>query len=727
MIYLQRKKQWYSKVLYLFLICIFFMIFPHLVVNASDTNQLSIEFTYGFQGITKMDSCTPIRIAIHNEGEEIKGKVQVIQSFVTPTNSTIETVLLNGFKEKNYMYESKVNIASNSTTQVSMIIPLMSQLNRLKVLIYDEYDNVVLTSMQEIEADDYYYYVYAGILSNDLSVQNYFENMALYQYNDYTFRAVMLEEKDIPVENYGLDIFNLLITNQEELDKLSKEQKNVIHNWEKNGGYIVNLSNLSKQPNDISWERLVPESQLKKLEYSYRSYVNWSITTALSNVFMNELPSFTLFAVVIAIYIVLVGPCLYLILKKLNKRNLFWGCEVVLSILFVLIVIVLGTNTRLKAPFINYFKIVTYNDDSVDNSVYFNIRAPYNNEYKLYLDKEYSLKPIYEYSYYNDRRKKVKLESYNIGITKNEQENIINVKNDVAFTKEYFYAEKSENKSGSSLIRVDMNLFGDQVKGTVTNHLEEPIENAAIIIFNKIIFLSTIPAESTIDLSNMKIYTYNPKFKYGLTNEIAGLKVDKNGYIQEGYMTQNQKKTILDFYMENRFNVYNDNAFLIGFTKDANQLELQLDSSYDAYGMTLIEVPVHANYSSDGSLYTTYVPIKNEEYSSSGDIMYTDEMILTYSLGKDLTDISLYFNDLSYYDEEYYKPFSGHIYFYNRSTTLYDPFDLSIKKVTATNLKPYLNEENEIVIKYVEQFDKEGKQALLPSLSTIGRVRDAGN
>lgn len=727
MMYLQLGKQLYSKVLYLFLVCIFFITFPHFVADASDSNQLSIEFTYGFQGITKVDSSTRIHIAINNAGEEIKGKVQVIQSFVTPTNSTIETVLLNGYKEKNYMYETKVDIASNSTTDVTMIIPLMSQRNRLKILIYDEYDNVVLTSMQEIESDDYYYYVYAGVLSSDIFVQNYFENMALYQYKDYTFRAIMLEEKDIPVENYGLDIFNLLITNQEELDKLSKEQKSVIRNWEKNGGYIVNTSNLSESSNDISWERLVPESQLKKIENSYRSYVNWSITTALSNVFMNDLPSFNLFAVVITIYIILVGPCLYIVLKKLNKRNLFWGCEVVLSILFVLIIMALGTNTRLKAPFINYFKIVTYNDDTVDNSVYFNIRAPFNNDYKLYLDNDYSLKPIYEYSYYNDRRKNVKLESYNIGIIKNEQENIIDVKNDVAFTKKYFYAEKSENKSGSNLIRVDMNLFGDQVKGTITNHLEEPIENAAIIIYNKIIFLSTIPADSTINLENMKIYTYNPKFKYGLTNEIAGLKVDKNGYIKDGYMTQNQKKTILDFYMDNRFNVYNDNAFLIGFTKDVNQLELQLDSSYDAYGMTLIEVPVNANYSKDGSLYTTYVPIKNEEYSSSGDIMYTDEMILTYSLGKDLTDISLYFNDLSYYDEEYYKAFSGHIYFYNRNTTLYDPFDLSIKKVNVEALKPYLNEENEIVIKYVEQFDKEGKQALLPSLSTIGRVRDAGN
>jgi hypothetical protein len=158
-----------------------------------------------------------------------------------------------------------------------------------------------------------------------------------------------------------------------------------------------------------------------------------------------------------------------------------------------------------------------------------------------------------------------------------------------------------------------------------------------------------------------------------------------------------------------------------------NKLELQLDSSYDAYGLTMLEVPIDVDYTNNDLLYTSYVPIKNEEYSSSGDIMYSDEMILTYNLGTDLTDIDLYFNDLSYYDEEYYKTFSGHIYFYNQFTSLYDPVDLSSKHITIEQLKPYLNEENEIIIKYVEEFDKEEKQALLPSLSTIGRINDAQN
>ncbi|WP_099467989.1 hypothetical protein [Konateibacter massiliensis] len=705
-------------------ICIFLAAYPALPAKAAD--NVSIELTYGYNSIAKSDSNTPITISVTNEGEEIKGRVQVLLYSLTSSNSLVDTVFSNGYKEKNYMYEEEADIAAGTIKDISMVVPFMNQVNRLKVLLYDEYNNVIASKDIMIEVDNYYYYIYTGILTDVEEIRSYFENTALYQYNDYTLRAVLLEDEDIPSKTYGLDTFNVLITDDEHLDMLTKEQREVIYNWIKNGGYLVNLSKTGV-PSEVSWENLIPDAQLKKMNYSYPSYSNWSITYALSNVFMGKLPSFGVYVIVLILYLILIGPFLYIVLKKLNKRKYFWMCEIAGSLLFMTIIIALGSSTRLKAPFINYFKIVTYNDNTVDNSVYFNIRAPYNNGYKLYVDKDYSIKPLYDYTYYSDPKKSVKVENYNVGITKGENESTITVQNDVAFTKETFYAEKTEHIEGESLVKVDMNVFEDKVSGSVTNGLDSVIENAAIIIYNKIIFLDTIPAGSTIDLGEMSVYTYNPKFKYGLTNEITGVEMDKKGFIKDGYTLQNQKKAILDFYLEKNFGVYTKCAYLIGFTADRNQLDIQLDSSYDAYGMTMVEVPVKINYTSDGYLYTTYVPIKNEEYSSSGDIMYTDEMILTYNLGRDLSDISLYFHDLSYYDEEYYKNFTGNVYFYNRNSGLYDPFELSEKKLTESELKPYLNEGNEIIIKYVEPFDKEGKQALLPSLSTTGRVNNAKN
>lgn len=718
------KKQIYLALCF-FILCIY-VLGSSINTKAADSDNISTEVTYGFEAITKLGYNAPITISISNKGSEINGSVQIILSSLSDSNASNGTILGGNYKEKNYMFEKKVTIGANTTTDISFVIPIINRNNTLRITIFNEYKEPINTKDLEIEAEDYSYYVYAAILCDEATIINYFQNTALYQYNDYTFKGIILNKEDIPVENYGLELFNVLIISQSQLDNLSKEQQNTIYNWQKNGGFIVNTNTIENKQ-DVSWENIIPEYELKKIDYSYRSYEQWSISYALSNVFMNNIPDFTVYVVLIIIYIVFMGPVLYVILKKLNKRRFFWLCEIVGSILFTIIIIGLGSSTRLNAPFINYFNIISYNPDTINDSVYFNIQAPFNNEYKLYLDKAYSIKPIYDPIYMDDKKKLKKLDDFSIGISNGEQENTIAIRDDAAFTKEYFYAEKSEESNGEEYINVKMNMFSDKVTGTVTNNLDYPIEDAAILQYNKVIFLDTIPANSSVSLENMEIFTYNPKFKYGLTDEITGLKTRKNGVIEEGYMLQNQKKTILDFFVEKKFGVNTNKAYLIGFTSDMNRLDLQLDSAYDAYGMTMIEVPIEVDYTSNNQEYTAYVPIKNEEYSYSGDVMYSDEMILTYNLGENLTDIDLYFNDLSYYDKEYYKTFSGHVYFYNRMTTLYDPVDLSNKLISTEELKPYLNEENDIVIKYVEHFDKEEKQALLPSLSTIGRANNVKN
>lgn len=710
----------------IFLLCILFFGNNRMNTKADNTEELSTEITYGFQGIAEMGSHTPFTVSISNKGSEINGSVQVILSSFTEGNSATNSILKSSSKEKNYMYEKSVRIAANATTDVSMVIPLMNQSNKLKIIVMDEFGDILSTQEQAIEADDYYYYVYAAILCDEASIINYFQNTAIYQYNDFTYRSIILNTQDIPNENYALELFDVIIASQNQLDCLSKEQQRVIYNWKKNGGIIVNTDEIVNKQ-EISWENIIPESQQKKLNYTYRSFAEWSIMNALSNVFMNNKPNFMLYVMILVAYVAFLGPLLYIILKKLNKRKLFWVCEIAGSIFITVLIIGLGSTTRLNAPFINYFNIISYNANTIDDSVYFDIQAPFNNPYKLYLDKTYSFKPIYNTVYLDETEKQKLIHDYCIGISHETQENMITIKNDAAFTKEYFYAEKSEEKNGNEFVHVKMNVFGDKVSGAVTNNLDYPIENSAILLYNKVIFIDTIPANSTVSLDNMPIYTYNPKFKYGMTEKITGVKTRKNGEIEEGYMLQNQKKTILDFFLEQRFSVNTDEAYLIGFSSTMNQLDLQLDSAYDAYGVTMIEVPIDMNYKNGKLLYTAYVPIKNEEYSYSGDIMYSDEMILTYNLGHDLNDIELFFNELSYYDEEYYKTFSGHIYFYNRFTELYDPIDISNRYISSEQLKPYLDEENDIVIKYVEHFDKEEMQALLPSLSTIGRVNDAQN
>ena len=155
-------------------------------------------------------------------------------------------------------------------------------------------------------------------------------------------------KEEIPEENYALDLFDIIVANQSQLDSLSNGQRKVLDNWTKNGGFLVLVDDANES---VSWETVIPDEELRKLNYSYRSYTDWAITYALSSVFMNNLPNFTIFIIVLIIYSILMGPLLYLLLKKLNKRKLFWLCEIGASVLFSILIIILGNGTRLKAPF----------------------------------------------------------------------------------------------------------------------------------------------------------------------------------------------------------------------------------------------------------------------------------------------------------------------------------------------------------------------------------------
>jgi len=176
-----------------FLLCII-IIGASLHVHAEENATVSMEVTYGYGETTKMGTNTPFHISVTNNGSEINGRVEILLSSFKDSSSSNGTFLNNSYKEKNYMYEKSQFLSANATTNVSMVLPLMSRNNKLKITVFDEYGDPVCEQKLDIEAEDYSYYVYAAVLSDEASVINYFQNTAIYQYNDYTFKGILLNK-----------------------------------------------------------------------------------------------------------------------------------------------------------------------------------------------------------------------------------------------------------------------------------------------------------------------------------------------------------------------------------------------------------------------------------------------------------------------------------------------------------------------------------------------------
>lgn len=78
-----------------------------------------------------------------------------------------------------------------------------------------------------------------------------------------------------------------------------------------------------------------------------------------SQIPVRKRPSLIKYFILILFYACLAGPGLYLILKKQGKRKYFWSGVTMLSVLFLGIVALLGTGTRLTAPVLTMRRMYT--------------------------------------------------------------------------------------------------------------------------------------------------------------------------------------------------------------------------------------------------------------------------------------------------------------------------------------------------------------------------------
>ena len=79
------------------------------------------------------------------------------------------------------------------------------------------------------------------------------------------------------------------------------------------------------------------------LEYYY-------VQDMLSNYIAGKLPQIGRFVVIIILYIILVSPAAYFILKKKDKRQWLWVLVPVLACIFTAVIFFFGNSARQKGP-----------------------------------------------------------------------------------------------------------------------------------------------------------------------------------------------------------------------------------------------------------------------------------------------------------------------------------------------------------------------------------------
>ena len=482
---------------------------------------------------------------------------------------------------------------------------------------------------------------------------------------------------------------------------------------------------------------LLGEDKLNNLS-SYLYYGNsskyWSVQSILNTGNVDKLPNMPLYVIVILGYIILVGPGLYLLLKKQERRRFYRTGAVVLSLIFAAVIYLMGVGTRFKNTFFTYATILDTSEKSIDEYTYINIRTPYNKPYAVSLDPGYDLLPITR-SYYYDMTPVPKFtgtEESRVRVEYGLNETKISAQNVVSFTPKYFSLVKKSPNTEHQGLTGNVTLFDGQISGTVTNRYSFPVEKVGVMMFGQMIVIDELGPGETMSLDGLKVINYPLNSSYLIAERVTGgYQYEKPDIEDENYMLALSRANILGFYLDTYASVYSPEARIVAFSREQSDSKFLAKGDYDTYGMTMFTSALDISTKKNGYTYRSALMkaphvVSGQYYAASNSVYGMDPTVLEYSLGNDIEVESLTFEKIS---DEFLEGeknnglsmFSGSLYFYNHDTGIYDLMDTGKSVYAADELEPYLSPGNTMTIKYIFDNNTDYSWVTLPMLTVLGK------
>lgn len=142
--------------------------------------------------------------------------------------------------------------------------------------------------------------------------------------------------------------------------------------------------------------KVMPTTYLTDMYQKGMMYENYyAIDNALRNIPELPLPKTSYLIFIYALYILIAAPINYIILKKLDKRELMWLTVPALSVVFSIVIYISGFGTRLTEPITNVISLVEIdNSGTISPKVYAGVFTPNKSNVRIEAGDDLNLRPI---------------------------------------------------------------------------------------------------------------------------------------------------------------------------------------------------------------------------------------------------------------------------------------------------------------------------------------------
>ncbi len=475
-------------------------------------------------------------------------------------------------------------------------------------------------------------------------------------------------------------------------------------------------------------------NQLAQSVYSGNSDQYWSVRDMINSGDVRQLPDLNLYTLEIVIYVFLVGLVIYIFLKQRDLTDYYRRTVVVLALLFTGIIYFMGSRTRITGTFYTYAQFLETTFDSVSETSYINIRAPYNRPYQARVPAEYSVKPVTR-SFYSEESapRFTGGEEPRVDLKMGEEKTVISIQGVPAFEPRYFQLDKVEKNEDRIGFDGDIAVDGGRLTGSVTNHFPETAQDCALLFNHKLIRLGDLEPGQTIRIDGMEMLEYPKNASYQVAAYLSGESGFEEADINnEEYVSAAGKSDMLRFYLDNHMPYFTlPSCKVVGFTETDRAGGVLPGRGTEARGTTMVSSTISVYPLNEAEVYRSALVktprVLGGNYDAGSNSLYgLDPVTLEYSLGSEILVEKLEFDYVSDVFTEMegsgLAPFEGDIYFYDHLTGTYDKMDPEKKEYGAHELLPYLTDENTITIRYI--YGDTGQynwNVLLPMLNLVGR------
>ncbi len=434
---------------------------------------------------------------------------------------------------------------------------------------------------------------------------------------------------------------------------------------------------------------------------------------------------------------------LYIYLRMRGLSIFYHAFIPIVSFMSAIVLWLLSSGLRSDGISFDYAVMREIHDGYVMDEGFMKISSAALREYKLKVPAEYELHPIVHGARDVQPEKETALKgflSFEEGTeTDNLSEARIALKN--SDTETYISASDMKpfagliseysakiSDSGFEKIETNISIFGDEISGSIDNKTEYNLENAALIMYGRLIKLGNIRAGERKELEDCELMEYPVGDAAAVAEEITGVRLETPG--TNNYVRALRRSRLFDYYISNSLYGYFSGARLVAFADGVDLMkDISSESRIESHGSMLISVQTEADFKkglrSCDSCMSTEPKLVSGEYDAARNLT-ASTCVLEYTLGNDIDVNMLKFNRLSEnFENEDIAVFTGNVLFYNYVTGRYDLMGENIYDgLSAAELAGYLSPGNTITVRYAADDTAGGMERLyLPVPYVTGTQR----